>query len=73
MISPKSSTKGLGRTKGQSTENSTPKMKQEQETEEVEGWLDYNYWSFACSRIFFMLIPNKFLIVLYICLIILIF
>lgn len=34
MISPKSSTKGLGRTKGQSTENSTPKMKQEQETEE---------------------------------------
>ncbi|XP_066332109.1 sister chromatid cohesion protein PDS5 homolog C-like isoform X2 [Miscanthus floridulus] len=34
MISPKSSTRGPGRTKGQSTENSTPKMKQEQETEE---------------------------------------
>ncbi|XP_004953083.1 sister chromatid cohesion protein PDS5 homolog B isoform X1 [Setaria italica] len=35
MISPKSSTKGPGRTKGQSTENSTPKRKQEQETEEL--------------------------------------
>lgn len=35
MISPKSSTKGPGRSKGQNTENSTPKRKQEQETEEV--------------------------------------
>ncbi|RLM79722.1 hypothetical protein C2845_PM12G11910 [Panicum miliaceum] len=35
MISPKSSTKGPGRTKGQSTENSTSKRKQEQETEEL--------------------------------------
>ncbi|OEL27170.1 hypothetical protein BAE44_0011816 [Dichanthelium oligosanthes] len=35
MISPKSSTKGLGRTKGQSAENSTSKMKQEQEPEEL--------------------------------------
>ncbi|PWZ24790.1 Sister chromatid cohesion protein PDS5 B-B [Zea mays] len=34
MITPKSSTKVPGRTKGQNTENSTPKMKQEQETEE---------------------------------------
>ncbi|KAG2659752.1 hypothetical protein PVAP13_1KG380000 [Panicum virgatum] len=35
MISPKSSTKGPGRTKGQSTENSTSKRKQEQDTEEL--------------------------------------
>jgi len=35
MISPKSSTKGPGRTKVQSTENSTSKRKQEQETEEL--------------------------------------
>ncbi|AQK53554.1 hypothetical protein ZEAMMB73_Zm00001d051067 [Zea mays] len=35
MISLKSSTKGPGRTKGQTTENSTPKLKQEQETDEV--------------------------------------
>ncbi|OEL27161.1 hypothetical protein BAE44_0011818 [Dichanthelium oligosanthes] len=34
MISPKSSTKGPGRTKGQSTENSTSKRKQEHETDE---------------------------------------
>ncbi|AQK53560.1 uncharacterized protein [Zea mays] len=34
MISLKSSTKGPGRTKGQTTENSTPKLKQEQETDE---------------------------------------
>ena len=40
MISPKSSTKGPGRTKVQSTENSTSKRKQEQETEEVNDMLD---------------------------------
>ncbi|XP_066322022.1 sister chromatid cohesion protein PDS5 homolog C-like isoform X2 [Miscanthus floridulus] len=34
MISPRSSTKGPGRTKGQTTESSTPKTKEEQETEE---------------------------------------
>lgn len=50
MISPKSSAKGPGRTKGQSTENSTPKRKREQETKEVDGRLDKIY----CNRLFFM-------------------
>ncbi|KAF8677850.1 hypothetical protein HU200_046442 [Digitaria exilis] len=35
LMSPKSSTRGAGRTKGQNTENSTSKKKQEQEDEEL--------------------------------------